>query len=123
MQTATIETSAEQAAIQAYMDDHNSKSPIIYWHMRSLVLFLNVIVSLVTSGFWLGGWKINHEGNWTWINGDREMLYTHWMNADPPASHNHSCIWYRGNTGYWQDSRCTDTWVPFCHLKVFGSEN
>jgi len=95
MQTASIETAGEQAAVQGYMDERN-----------------------VTAGFWLGGWKVNHEGNWTWILGEREMLYTNWMEGQPNESKNHSCIWYPGVSGEWRESRCTDTWVALCQLRV-----
>ncbi|XP_021947348.1 perlucin isoform X5 [Folsomia candida] len=94
MTTSSIESAEEQAAIVAYFND------------TRYVEFL-----------WLGGWDINNEGNWRWIDGDAQMSYTNWLPNAPNGGLAKNCAHFRPFSPHqWFDTPCVnDKNVAFCH--------
>ena len=61
------------------------------------------------AAIWIGYNDIEHEGNFTWIDGSGEGNYTNWNTGEPNNSGEQDCTQLKGYLNTWDDAFCSST--------------
>ncbi|KAL4229838.1 hypothetical protein ACF0H5_010230 [Mactra antiquata] len=81
-------------------------------------LLTNIRKAANVFDIWLGGSDIETEGIWKWESSKQHFSFTNWGNDQPDNWYTEDCLHNSGDSGLWNDVRCTTSYRYICEFAM-----